>query len=287
MTSRNRTTISSSSNTKKHGTRNSLATKQTPTIKKSVIRHRKIELNAIVDAAESTMNDKESEEDDDDGDAETETEEEEEEETRPVYDNNESTKKTARQSSLSDAVRRQRQRRVLQASYDDDYLAPGESYAFLWNLPSVRFYLRWMAFTAVILLWLNFFVFLMWFFGAIPGLPSSTMYYGFIFYFLFITVGGLSLIASCSMEKSTYTVSIILTAIAFILALILEWLIYLTIVDCYNGLLDSSCGNFYPFQGLLFLLTGAIAIALLVLLFFFAIMMVRIGQSSSTVDSFY
>lgn len=169
----------------------------------------------------------------------------------------------------------------------EDYLAPGESYAYLWLFPTIRRYLTYIAIVSVILLLLNVAVFVMWFFGKIPGFPSSTMYYGFIMYFLFILAGVLSLCMSLSTSKTLYTITLIIVLVSFIMSIVMNYLIYRNIADCGSGAIASSCGSFYITQLVLLMITIAIAVALFVLLILFSIMWARIGQSFSAIDSLY
>lgn len=173
------------------------------------------------------------------------------------------------------------------SSLPDDTLLPGESYAYFWTLPIIRTYATWIGIAAIVLLVLDFAVFIMWLIGRIPGLPSSTMYYGFILYFLFILAGIVSLFVSCSTEKIMYTLTLVIVFVSFILAIFINILIVRTISDCANGVIPPACGDFYLTQIVLLLISIAIAIDLFILLILFAIMFVRIGQTYSTVDYFY
>lgn len=275
MTSRNRQSPSFSKNQQ----RAPLETKK----KKPVIRHRKIELNAIVDAAVDNSGDEE------ETDADGEEEEEEEEVVKPTFKTANNSNKTRRESSLSSVPDRRQGRRAQPppSSYDDDYLAPGESYAYLFNDPMVRRILRWMALFAVILLWLNVAVLILWLAGRIPGLPSSVLYYGFIFYTLFITVAILTLFTSCSTENAMHTVTLIFLFVSLGLAILMDYMIILSIIDCNAGVIDAACSTFFFTSILLFLLTLAISVSLLVLLFLTSIMVVRIKQAYSTVNAYY
>jgi len=217
-------------------------------------------LSAITDAA--VVNNTQDDEEDDDGGEET-----------PTFNNKQRLPPTYSSSSSSS-------NNTYQAS-------PGQSYTYLWNNPVIRTNQTWVGIASILLLWFDFVVFMMWVFGFIPGLPSSSMYYGFIIYFLFILTGILTLFMSCNKRGVMHTITLIIVFVAFILSLFMNVLLWYNIKDCWTGVLDQSCSGFLPITILLFFVTIAIAVIVFTLLILFSMIVTRVSQSFSTIDSFY
>lgn len=161
------------------------------------------------------------------------------------------------------------------------------TYTYLWMTTTVRTYLVWIALASVALLLLNLAVFFMWLFRLIPGIPTSFLYYGFIWYIVFIFTGVLTLFMSCSQNKTMFTITLVILFFALIVSIFLNAVIIYQITSCFFGQLDPSCANYYFTQLVLLGLTLAIGIVVFVLFLLFVIMLVRIRQSFSIVDPNY
>ncbi len=152
------------------------------------------------------------------------------------------------------------------------------SYIFFWQQPDIVGILRWIAFLSIFLLVIDASVFLMWLLRLIPSIPPTFLYYGFIWYILFIFTAVVTLCVSFLQNKSMFLITSIVLSFALLVILFLVFVIARQIIDCYNGLLGSSCTNLYFTQIVLLGLSLVIAFIILVLFILFWIMVIRIRQ---------
>jgi len=158
------------------------------------------------------------------------------------------------------------------------------TYAYLWQTQMMRSTLGWIGFASFILLVLNAFVFLLWFFNLIPTVSYSFLHYGVIWYIYFLFTGLTTLVVSFSVDKALHTLSFFFVVFGFLLSVGLLGVIFFHAYECWTGQLASQCADFYLTQFVLFGLTALIAIDMLALVILFTIVLMRIKNSFSSID---
>ena len=158
------------------------------------------------------------------------------------------------------------------------------TFGYLWLTQYMRSTLGWIGFTSFILLLLNLFVFGLWFFNLIPTISYSFLHYGVIWYIYFVFTGLTTLVISFSVDKALHTISFFFVVFGFFLSVALLGVVFYQAYSCYTGQLASQCADFYLTQFVLFGLTGLIAIAMLILVILFTIVLMRIKDAFSSFD---
>lgn len=154
----------------------------------------------------------------------------------------------------------------------------------LWTAPDVMTMRSWIAFASIILLFFDVVVIIMWVARIIPTFPSSIEYYGFAWYLIFIFTGVLTFFMSWIKNKPMFLIVTGLLLLSVIVDIFLLWAIADQFLQCYKGLIDSATCTFglYFTQFLLFSSTFIIGVSLVMLLFLFIAILIRIAQSVNT-----
>lgn len=160
------------------------------------------------------------------------------------------------------------------------------TYAYFWTLPFIETLRNWIALASIVLLFLDASVLVMWLFRLIPIVPPSFLYYGFVWYLLFIFTGFLTFFMAWSINKFMYKIVFVIVSVALVADIFLNAIIGYQIAQCLQGLADSMCSDLYLTQLVLLGLTIGIGFCLFALFGLFLVMVIRIAQLTSVDDDY-
>ncbi len=126
------------------------------------------------------------------------------------------------------------------------------------------------------------FIAIAWLAGAIPTLPPVWSYYFGLLFLPIIFNDIFSLIVSCNRRKRIHTVALIVNALCLALVGYINFTVIYQLYLCFVGTSAiANCGNSQFFQFLLLIVTFAFLVFSAALVWEFATMIIRIGQSQS------
>lgn len=156
------------------------------------------------------------------------------------------------------------------------------NYTPFWSDPDIRLIGRLIFITSLFLILFDIGVVVLWALRLIPSIPPSFLFYGFIWYTVFIFTGILTLFISCSRNQVIYTITLIILFVALLVIVFLNIIIINQIVQCLLGNLETSCTNFIFTQFLLEGLSLLIGLCILILFGLFLVMVIRLTRVYST-----
>ena len=169
---------------------------------------------------------------------------------------------------------------------NDNQMTPA-TYAYFWTLPFTVTLQNWIALVSIVLLLLDAIVVAMFILRLIPIVPPSFLYYGFVWYLLFILTGWLTLIVSFSINKFMYRIVFVLLCVALVVIVFLNYVIVYQIVQCYRGVSsDPMCPDLYLTQLVLLGVSFGIGVCIFALTILFFVMVMRIAQSNSAEEDY-
>lgn len=155
---------------------------------------------------------------------------------------------------------------------------PG-AYRSLWNDPIMRLIRRVIVVVSVFMLFVIALVVVMFVFRLIPAIPPSFLYYGFLWYLLFLFTGVVTLFMAFTPKYALNLITFIILLVAVIAITILNFIIGNQLVQCFLGNLDANCADFRLTQIVLFILSLTIGFCIFILFGLYLVIVVRLTQT--------